>query len=676
MSEIAPINNINIFQYFTKAKDKNHNGKIEKAEGYESYKSVDSNKDEIITSEEAWKYLEEGGFKPDINYPDLMHILGMQSIKKNISIQKGFAILNIAKNKKEMNYYSSDGSFSFAVSSAVHALLHTKNEDAIKKLTAYFINKENPCWLRLSIVSRLRNIYSLHAGATPKDKLPNFVNVEIKKIINDKTDDQEMRMGLISGYYIGENLGKNGIIELKKIIEDQFDVPKVRGGALDALIYYELSNEKIQLSSRIKTSFEYLMALLNREKNTDMISKIFGQFEKFAAKINELHDHHLDVEREKTIQNLDSKYLYVLISAAGNELYTSTFLICFDELAKRVKQSGLNYASFIKKFDPNCKLLPRFFLTLGKFGKLDSALESSPPLFEALKQLLNNKENLIMLSYGIDKSLKSKNQDLVSKMSSMIYSAFNNAQDKELKCILSVIIKRNQKAFKIGRDDWNNYISNVKTELNIPYDKYFEKGVLKTLMVFHLPEDLFDMRSYFAARGFVELKQEKALVGKVIVLSKKYNGKSVQIFCVDAKNIDVIPKLQKENDFAIFAHRGHSYHREETYKAIKLPKDYPVIIFDGSCGSYSNIGNLSEQFKDNYFFFMGHLQIGTTDVNQQTLNLMFDLLHKGEVKTIPQLGNILAQNTPGNDVTHMVFPGQGLTDLITYNLWLLRQRQK
>ena len=497
-----------------------------------------------------------------------------------------------------------------------------------------------------------KSIVAILGNAQPPDekteeKIKNILIEFLKKEENELVRTEVVR-----------SLAKRtkGDEKIAQLLMDEFFKSKgvIKIGIAEALSFVKLK----KIAPKQKENFAFHVANLTNED----LSHNPHNSKRWASLINRLHDQddERDLMRINIIKNLNTRSKYYLIALAGDQLYTSTFFIIYNELIKNE-----NFFDEIKIIDPKQEHLTKFILTLSQFGVAKDLIKKDPNyFFPFIKQALEDKKNIIenvaTLVSTFDFIFETKELgEIRTKFQDLLLELYNKyKEDKNFNGTRAIgyLIKINKNYFDIDKMEKVKIIDREIPEFLEPRvpEEWFRDGKITAKLYFYPDEYSFeDARNYYARqiginridttdskitltlRPLNKIKVKHVSKGKISVIDNivtiqlieegkidlEIDGESslkeisfysdgTTIIRKQIKNIlteiiltrntiDVQESLN-DPDIDIMAHRGHSYHLCETFPKVKADCK-KKLLYLGSCGSFRHIPHLQKNYKNCYY---------------------------------------------------------------------------
>ena len=378
---------------------------------------------------------------------------------------------------------------------------------------------------------------------------------------------------------------------------------------------------------------------------------------KYVTSMNELHEQ-TDAIRFKSVDNLTATEMYYVMVYGSDDLYTSSFLGCFNRLLVRMKpKTGNEFLDGIGKDK---------FRT---FLRLCANYNTLPTFLSTMKD--SNKQGL-MRSFvsGLDNSFEGDLEGAVD-----VANSFGSITDSSLMKVIVLQIKKNREKDSIGHDKRGFKIydilytmltssnDSITSKLGIPpitimpYSKLInDSGIVYQQVFFYGDEDgkgVFN--SYVNGFGAPDWKVDKSNDYWVKISSVK--GKPVIIFANkpldepnDEKAQNALQDFLDENGISpsVIIHRGHSYHLSGTLDHIN--SRHKVVIL-GACGAYQNLSTVLNHSEDAQI--VSTKQIGSGKINGPIIRAFNQRLLEGKDIDWVQMWAQLAKQFPSGDMKNL-----------------------
>lgn len=423
----------------------------------------------------------------------------------------------------------------------------------------------------------------------------------------------------------------------------------------------ELNKGKITLDEVNKITedeneyFKKMIALRQEYFTTDL-RKIYDrelthEAARYVSIMNELHDQS-DATRFRIIDKNTATEIYYIIVYGSDDLYTSSFLGCFNRMMSRMKpKTGTEFLNSLGK---------------DKFRTFLRLSANYNTLTNFLGTMNDSSKNELMRDFvtGLDKTLEGDLEGATD-----VANSFASIKDSSLmKNITEQIatnrgeaeIEKNDKAFKIYDILYSMFtLSNdsLSAKFDIPPITMMpfnqladDSGVVVQQVFFFGDKDGQGVfRSFTGGFGAPNWKVKRE--AKWVKISS-IKGKRIDIYCN-------IPFDEPEDEMAqnalqayldssnihptIIIHRGHSYHLPLTLEHIN---SYHKVVILGACGAYQNIATVLSQSEDAQI--VSTKQIGAGKINGPIIRAFNDRLLAGnDIDWVQMWGQLSKQFSSG-----------------------------
>lgn len=405
----------------------------------------------------------------------------------------------------------------------------------------------------------------------------------------------------------------------------------------------ELNKGKITLTEVNKITenedayFKKMIELRQLYFNTDL-RKIYDrelthEASRFVSVMNELHDAG-DAVRFKIVEKYSPLELYYILVYGNDDLYTSSFLGCFNRLITRMKPK--NGSEFLQEIG---KDKFRTFLRLcANYNTINTFLAT----------MKVDEKNTLMREFvtGLDKTLERDLEgatDVANSFGSITDSVLLvNIKDQLLENKIDAEQQQSERGIRIYDILYSMLtLSNdsITAKFGIPpitvmpYNQLKDdSGVVVQQVFFYGDKDGQGVfRSFTGAFGAPDWKVKKE--AKWVKISS-IKGKRVDIYCnipfdepEDEMAQNALQMFLDSSDIApsIIIHRGHSYHLPTTLEHVN--NRHKVVIL-GACGAYQNLSTVLSQSEDAHI--VSTKQIGAGKINGPIIRAFNDRLLAGK----------------------------------------------
>lgn len=381
----------------------------------------------------------------------------------------------------------------------------------------------------------------------------------------------------------------------------------------------------------------WIKKLMELRRKTDFYGKYSVddqlKFEctQIIIKVNLLHDETNEKVRFFAVNQFNSEELYNIIVYSKDEIFTSSFIGCFNRLMQRRNDSSL-YKLFEKT---NFNRFRTFFQMCAGYNKMNEVFRT---MNAAEKDIILNKivENLDKTGGNLTAAVEVA--DIYSSLlDTTIQNKIAEKISKELKrCVIAADeygIKVYGLLYKLcGKNPASlvgtsvNFNLPAMEKVEAPF--LFPDGKHIQLHVFYDDED-----GDAAFKSFIaQFKADKNyLVTDALdhIKIESKTGKKILLYCNKPKvdgSADALQKMfEKQKRFPdLIVHRGHSYYLNQTIDL--LTNNIKVAIL-GSCGGYNNITNVLENASEAHI--VSSKQIGSWTVNNPLCKEICEQLRNG-----------------------------------------------
>lgn len=339
---------------------------------------------------------------------------------------------------------------------------------------------------------------------------------------------------------------------------------------------------------------------------------------RYVSKMNELHNAS-DAVRFKCVEGFNAVELYYVLVYGSDDLYTSSFLGCYNRLMARIKpKSGFEFLNEVgrDKFRTFLRLCANYN-TIGPFLATMKDSSRTELMSEFVSNLDNTLEGDLEGATDVANSFGSINDSTLMKH--IIERIRVNREEDS--------VQNNTKGFKIYDILYAmlTYPSDSLTKkLGIPpitvmpYNQLTDdSGTVVQQVFFYGDVDGKGVFNSFVNGFGAPNWKVKRDVNWVTISSLK--GKPVVIYCNvphdepnDELAQDELQAFLDSSDIAptVIIHRGHSYHLPTTLEHINWK--HKVVIL-GACGAYQNLSAVLSQSEDAHI--VSTKQIGVGKIN-------------------------------------------------------------
>lgn len=354
---------------------------------------------------------------------------------------------------------------------------------------------------------------------------------------------------------------------------------------------------------------------------------------RYVFSMNELHESS-DAVRFKSVDKLTATELYYVMVFGSDDLYTSSFLGCFNRLLNRMKpKSGDEFLNDLGKDK---------FRT---FIRLCANYNTLTPFLATIKK---ENQTILMRSFvqGLDKTYEQDLEgatDVANSFGSMTDSLLMSHITEEIKLNREQdSISNNERGFKIydilytmltASDDSITKKFGIPPISVMPYAQLLDdsNGVIQQVFFFGDEDGKGVFNSYVGGFSPSEWKVKREDQWVTITSVK---GKKVTIYAnkpLDEPGDEMAQNaLQEFLDTSgihpsVIIHRGHSYHLSSTLDHINYR--HKVVIL-GACGAYQNLSTVLSASEDAQI--VSTKQIGTGVINGAIIRMFNQRLIEGK----------------------------------------------
>lgn len=429
----------------------------------------------------------------------------------------------------------------------------------------------------------------------------------------------------------------------------------------------ELSKGKETISSINKITenqddyFKKLIVMRQAYFTTDLRKmydkELVHEASKYVTSMNELHEQG-DAVRFKSVDKLTATEIYYVMVYGSDDLYTSSFLGCYNRLLNRMKpKTGNEFLDGIGK-----DKFRTFLRLCANYNTLPSFLST---MKDSNKQVLMR--NFVT---GLDNTMEGDLEGAVD-----VANSFGSITDSNLMKEIVTQIYKNREEDSIGHDARGFKIydilytmltysnDSITAKLGIPpitvmpYAQLVnDSGIVYQQVFFYGDVDgkgVFN--SYVNGFGAPDWKVDKSNENWVKISSIK--GKPVIIFANkphdepdDEKAQNALQDFLDESEISptVIIHRGHSYHLSGTLDHIN--SRHKVVIL-GACGAYQNLSTVLSHSEDAQI--VSTKQIGSGKINGPIIRAFNQRLLEGKDIDWVQMWAQLAKQFPSGDMKNL-----------------------
>jgi hypothetical protein len=403
------------------------------------------------------------------------------------------------------------------------------------------------------------------------------------------------------------------------------------------------------------------MIEMRQEYFTSDLRKIYDrelthEASRYVSTLNELHDASAEV-RFRIVEKLNPIELYYIIVYGNDDLYTSSFLGCFNRLMARMKPLPGN-----QFLDSLGKDKFRTFLRLcANYNTLSVFLGSMKP----------GAQDTLMREFvtGLDRTLEGDLEgatDVANSFGSITDTALMKSITEQIRSIRdaedSVTNRKGYTIYNILYTMLTFSSDSMSAELGIPpitvmpYNSLKDDSgtVVQQVFFYGDADGKGVFNSYvngFGAPDWKVTREDKW------VMIKSLRGKPVVIYAnkpLDEPDDEMAQNaLQAYLDSmeihpSIIIHRGHSYHLPTTLEHIN--NRHKVVIL-GACGAYQNLSTVLSQSEDAHI--VSTKQIGVGKINGPIIRAFNERLLAGKDVDWVDMWNQLSKQFSGGEMKQL-----------------------
>lgn len=380
------------------------------------------------------------------------------------------------------------------------------------------------------------------------------------------------------------------------------------------------------------------MIEMRQEYFTTDLRKIYDrelthEASRYVSQMNELHDAG-EAVRFKIIEKNTATEIYYIIVYGNDDLYTSSFLGCFNRMMTRMKpKNGAEFLSSIKKdkfrtflrLCANYNTISGFLATMTDTNRNDLMLDFVTGLDRTLEKDLEGATDVANSFGSIKDSVLMKNiTDQILKNRQLAQSENNDKGFKIYDILFSMLTMSNDSlTAKFG----------IPPITTMPFNQLADDSgvVVQQVFFFGDKDGQGVFRSFTGGFGAPDWKVKKEAQWVKISSVK---GKRVDIYCNipfdepdDEMAQNALQSYLDSNDIhpTIIIHRGHSYHLPLTLEHVNF--HHKVVIL-GACGAYQNLSTVLSQSEDAQI--VSTKQIGAGKINGPIIRAFNDRLLAGK----------------------------------------------
>jgi hypothetical protein len=520
-----------------------------------------------------------------------------------------------------------------------------------KNLASYVTANSNKAMYAISnlfeddptAITAMMNVLSNQFPEILIKKIKTMTNMEAVDIIVTKTAPKNPK--LILNYATSTSIER----ELVRRNQDPYVKQIIRiadstNSPLKAIFFVEeLKNGKIslaELNNIVSNSDEYFKRMIVQRQtyfNTDL-RKIYDrelvhEASRYVTTMNELHDQS-DATRFKIVEKLSANELYYVMVYGSDDLYTSSFLGCFNRLQMRIKpKTGTEFLESIGK-----DKFRTFLRLCANYNTISSFLSTMKP--ENKQALMRDFVN------DLDKTTENDLEGATD-----VANSFASIGDSVLMKDIVQQIRMNQTNFSTDIKSRSYRIYNILyTMLTESNDSITAKLGIPPITVMPFSQLQDDSGTVVQQVFFFGDKDGKGVFNSFVngfgaptwKVTREINW--VKISSIKGKRIDIycnVPHDEPDDELAqnalqdyldenqihpsIIIHRGHSYHLSGTLDHIN--GRHKVVIL-GACGAYQNLAAVLSKSEDAQI--VSTKQIGAGKINGPIIRMFNDRLLAGK----------------------------------------------
>ena len=385
----------------------------------------------------------------------------------------------------------------------------------------------------------------------------------------------------------------------------------------------------------------------------------------YVNQVNEMHTSP-DAVRFVPVKGLRAEDLYYIITSAGDELYTSSYLGIFKRLMEHFPEGTAdslfekvqydNFHIFIR-LAANYNVLDDFFAKVpvektrellkrfitGIENDANTGLDRAMDIADCFSSLSNTPELFEMvheeLQYNMDRSSSSRHY-LGIRLYSILMEIFELVKQKE---------ELNRVWAKLGNYEELKY-----------HDLQNEKGDINELVLFYGDEDgiasFNNFQKHYTDRSKWEIKRNSSWMQIRSVQSTSFTiYANLPLDIKDDKDLIAQDSLlsfltEQSKEPTIIIHRGHSYHLDKTLNRLKPNVRLAVL---GSCGGYNKAISIASINPD--VQVIGSKKTGSMSINDPVLDMINETIVAGKDLMWPEIWKKLRDRFSRDEVSLSLF---------------------
>jgi hypothetical protein len=382
-----------------------------------------------------------------------------------------------------------------------------------------------------------------------------------------------------------------------------------------------------------KKLIEMRQIYFNSDLRKTYDKELIHESSRYVTKMNELHNA-ADAVRFKCVESFNSTELYYVLVYGSDDLYTSSFLGCYNRLMARIKpKSGYEFLQSVGKdkfrtflrLCANYNTIGSFLGTMKDSSKNDLMSEFVTNLDNTLEGDLEGATDVANSFGSITDSNLMKNIVETIRLNREEDSVQNNVKGFKIYNILYAMLTYSSDSLtkKLG----------IPPITIMPYNQLInDSGEVVQQVFFYGDTDGKGVFNSFVNGFGAPNWKVKRSENWVTISSIK--GKPVVIYCNvphDEPNDEMAQTALQEfldsSDIAptVIIHRGHSYHLSTTLDHINYR--HKVVIL-GACGAYQNLSAVLSQSEDAHI--VSTKQIGVGKINGPIIRAFNQRLLEGK----------------------------------------------
>lgn len=544
-----------------------------------------------------------------------------------------------------------------------------------KNLAAYVKNNVNKAMYTISPLFENDNDAMVALMTVMSEQYPDILIKKLRTIKPDNAADVVVERAAPKNPKIILNYATSTAVEKDIVRRNQSPyvkaIIKIADSAqtpLKAIFFVEeLAKGKETISTINKITenqddyFKKLIVMRQAYFTTDLRKmydkELVHEASKYVTSMNELHEA-ADAVRFKSVDKLTAIELYYVMVYGSDDLYTSSFLGCYQRLLTRMKPKTGN----------------EFLESLGKdkfrtFLRLCANYNTLPSFLQTMKDS-SRRDLMRNFVSGLDNTVEGDLEGAVD-----VANSFGSISDSTLIKEIITQIKLNRDEDSAANDSRGFKIydilytmltysnDSITAKLGIPpitvmpYASLVnDSGIVYQQVFFYGDEDgkgVFN--SYVNSFGAPDWKVDKSAEYWVKISSVK--GKPVIIYANkpldepdDEKAQNLLQDYLDENEISpsVIIHRGHSYHLSGTLDHINAR--HKVVIL-GACGAYQNLSTVLSHSEDAHI--VSTKQIGSGKINGPIIRAFNQRLLEGKDINWIEMWAQLSKQFPSGDMKNL-----------------------